>query len=125
MKKEIKLYLERADGFIDDAINDLKKGRYDLAMVHVELAIQLLIKAKLLDLKGFFEKTHHLRKLLKELAEIYKPEEIYNFLEKYRETLKIIEFSYIAGRYLMEEFEKEDVENALKVYEELRKLLWE
>ena len=32
--------------------------------------MQLLIKAKLLDLKGYFERTHSLRKLLSELRDI-------------------------------------------------------
>ncbi len=124
MKKEIEIMLKRAEGFVDDALHDFKKKRFDLALVHIEQAMQLTIKAKLLDLKGYFEKTHSLRKLLEELAEIWKTKEIKSFLEKYRETLKIIEFSYIAGRYLMEEFEKEDVEKALEVYKELRLLLW-
>jgi len=125
MKKEIELLLKRAEGFADDALNDLEKARFDLALVHIEQAMQLIIKAKLLDLKGHFEKTHSLRKLLEELAEIFKKEEITTFIEKYREILKIIEFSYIAGRYLMEEFEKADVKKAFEVYKELRSLLWE
>ncbi len=33
-------------------------------MFHIEQSMQLLIKAKLLDLKGNFERTHSLRKLL-------------------------------------------------------------
>ena len=125
MKKEIEILLKRAEGFADDALNDLEKSRFDLALVHIEQAMQLIIKAKLLDLKGYFEKTHSLRKLLEELAEIFKKEEIATFIEKYREILKIIEFSYIAGRYLMEEFEKADVKKAFEVYKELKSLLWE
>ena len=91
MKKEIEILLKRAEGFADDALNDLEKSRFDLALVHIEQAMQLIIKAKLLDLKGYFEKTHSLRKLLEELAEIFKKEEIATFIEKYREILKIIE----------------------------------
>ncbi len=90
----------------------------------MQLTIKAKIKAKLLDLKRYFEKTHSLRKLLEELAEIWKTKEIKSFLEKYIEILKIIEFFYMAGMYLMEEFEKEDVEKALEVYKELRLLLW-
>ncbi len=124
MKEEIEILLERAEGFVDDASNDLRKARFDLALVHIEQAMQLIIKAKLLDLKGYFEKTHSLRKLLQELAEIFKKEEITAFIEKHREMLKIIEFSYIAGRYSTEEFEKELAEKAFEVYKELRSLLW-
>jgi len=35
-----------------------------------------------------------------------------------------LEFSYIASRYLPEEFRREEVEEALKLYEDLKKLLW-
>jgi len=124
MKEEIKVLLRRAEGFIDDAVNDLEKGRYDLAMVHIEQAMQLVIKAKLLEAKGVYEKTHNLKKLLEELAEVYKGEEIKKFLAENMEIVRLIGYAYIAGRYLVEEFEREEVEKALRVYEELRKIIW-
>ena len=125
MKREIEILLRRSEGFADDALHDWEKNRFDLALVHVEQALQLLIKAKLLDLKGYFEKTHSLRKLLEELAEIWKGNEIRNFIEEYREILKIVELSYIAGRYLAEEFEREDAEKAFEVYRKLKALILE
>ena len=39
-------------------------------MFNLEQAAQLLIKAKLLDIKGYYERTHSLRKLLLELREV-------------------------------------------------------
>jgi len=52
-------------------------------MFHLEQAAQLLIKAKLLDLKGVFQKTHSLRALLTELMkEGWKSREIQEFIEK-------------------------------------------
>ena len=124
MKEEVKVLLRRAEGFIDDAVNDLEKGRYDLAMVHIEQAMQLVIKAKLLEAKGVYEKTHNLKKLLEELSEVYKGEEIKKFLAENMEIVRLIGYAYIAGRYLVEEFEREEVEKALRVYEELRKIIW-
>lgn len=50
--------------------------------------MQLLIKAKLLDLKGYFERTHSLRKLLSELRDI---EGVGEFLKNHRVVLRNLE----------------------------------
>ncbi len=123
MKEEIRNMLRRAEGFLRDARVDFEKGDYDLAMFHIEQACQLLIKAKLLDLVGYFEKTHSLRRLLRDLSKIYR-EELEEFIDKNWKILRDLEFSYIASRYLSEEFRKEDVERAFKLYEKLKVLLW-
>ena len=100
-----------------DALEDLKREDYDLAMFHIEQACQLIVKAKLLDLTGYFEKTHSLRKLLSDLSSI-------KFVNENWSMLRNLEFAYIASRYLPEEFKKEEVEEALKVYKKLREILW-
>ena len=46
---------------------NFENGDYDLAKFHIEQACQLMIKAKLLDMKGYFKRTHSLRKLLSEV----------------------------------------------------------
>ena len=124
MKKETKIFLKRADSFIKDSLVDLERKDFDLAMFHIEQACQLIIKAKLLDLTGYFRKTHNLRELLKDLAKIFKRSEINKFIEERWNTLRNLEFSYISSRYLAEEFRKEEVESALEIYEKLKKLLW-
>jgi len=124
MKKEIEVLLKRAEGFIKDALEDTKREDHDLAMFHIEQACQLIIKAKLLELTGYFEKTHSLRQLLSDLSKVFKEKEIKEFLEKNWEVFRNLEFAYISSRYLPEEFRREDVEKALKLYEELKKLLW-
>ena len=124
MKREIETLLKRAEGFIMDALEDLKRGDYDLAMFHIEQACQLIIKAKLLDLTGYFEKTHSLRRLLKDLSTIFRRDEIESFIDKNWNILRNLEFAYIAARYLPEEFRKRDVEEALRLYRQLREILW-
>ena len=124
MKKETKIFLKRADSFIKDSLVDLERKDFDLAMFHIEQACQLIIKAKLLDLTGYFRKTHNLRELLKDLAKIFKKSEINKFIEERWNTLRNLEFSYISSRYLAEEFRKEEVESALDSYKKLKKLLW-
>ncbi len=124
MRKELEILLKRANSFILDALEDLKRGDYDLAMFHIEQACQLIVKAKLLDLTGYFEKTHSLRRLLKDLSSVFKQEELEKFINENWNILRNLEFSYIASRYLPEEFRKEEVEEALKMYNRLREILW-
>jgi HEPN domain-containing protein len=69
MKEEIEILLKRAEVFKRDAENDFKNKNFDICMFHLEQAAQLLIKAKLLEVKGSFQRTHSLRALLLELAE--------------------------------------------------------
>lgn len=124
MKEEIKLYLERANKFIKNAKFNYENRDYDIAMLHIEQAMQLLIKAKILDLMGYFERTHNLRKLLSKLKEIEKNEEVEKFLRNYKIELRNLERAYITSRYYFEEFFKDEVEKALKAYDELKKILW-
>jgi len=124
MKEEIKIFLKRAESFIKDAMVDLERGDYDLAMFHIEQACQLIVKAKLLDLTGYFEKTHSLRRLLNDLSKVYRSEELRDFINKNWSVLRNLEYAYIASRYLPEDFREEEVREALKVYEKLRELLW-
>ncbi|ADC66534.1 HEPN domain protein [Ferroglobus placidus DSM 10642] len=121
MKEEVKVYLERSKKFERDAKFDFDNGDYDLAMFHIEQAMQLLIKAKLLDLKGYFERTHSLRKLLSELKDV---EGVEDFLKKYKIVLRNLERAYVTSRYYFEEFFREEVEEAFKALEELRRILW-
>ena len=94
MKREIEILLKRAEGFMKDALEDLKREDYDLAMFHIEQACQLIVKAKLLDLTGYFEKTHSLRKLLSDLSSIFKKDEIEKFVNKNWSMLRNLEFAY-------------------------------
>ncbi len=125
MKVEIEILLKRANGFILDALEDLKRGDYDLAMFHIEQACQLIIKAKLLDLTGYFERTHSLRRLLNDLSSIFKQKELERFVNENWNVLRNLEFSYIASRYFPEEFRRDEVEEALEIYNRLRELLWD
>jgi HEPN domain-containing protein len=121
MKEEIRFYIERAEKFKRNAKFNFENGDYDLAMFHIEQAMQLLIKAKLLDLKGYFERTHSLRKLLSEIKEIEGVEE---FLANYRTVLRNLERAYITSRYYFEEFFEEEVEEAFEALEKLKEILW-
>ncbi len=124
MREEVELYLKRAEKFRKNAEFNFDNGDYDLAMFHIEQAMQLLVKAKMLDLKGYFERTQSLRKLLGDLKEIGGVSEVDRLLRKYRTELRNLERAYITSRYYFEEFFKEEVEEAFKALDELREILW-
>ena len=75
-------------------------------MFHLEQSAQFLIRAKLLELKGSFQKTHSLRKLLLELSEIFEKEKIKNFIEENKKILRDLERAYISSRYFLKNFLK-------------------
>ena len=124
LKAEIEFLKRRAKRFYENALYNFEKGYYDLAMFNIEQAIQLLVEAKLLDLTGYFEKTHSIRRLLRDLSKVYKEDEINEILEKYWLILKNLEYSYIASRYIPEEFRKDEIEEAIKLYKIIKKLIW-
>jgi len=124
MREEIEILLKRAGVFKRDAENDLKNKDFDICMFHLEQVAQLLIKAKLLEIKGSFQRTHSLRMLLLELAESWKKEEIKNFIEENKEVLRDLERAYISSRYIYEEFFEEEVKRAFEVVEKLKEMLW-
>ncbi|MDI9645861.1 MAG: HEPN domain-containing protein [Archaeoglobaceae archaeon] len=120
MKEEIELYLKRAKKFEENAKFNFERKDYDIAMFHIEQAMQLIIKAKLLDEKGYFERTHSLRKLLHEL----KNDEVKKFVEKYEKVLRDLERAYITSRYYFEEFFEDEVLRAFEALREIRAILW-
>ncbi|MCC5994376.1 MAG: HEPN domain-containing protein [Candidatus Aenigmarchaeota archaeon] len=124
MREEIELFLKRAEVFKRDAENDFKNKDFDICMFHLEQAAQLLIKAKLLEIKGSFQRTHSLRTLLLELAENWKKEEVKKFIEENKEVLRDLERAYISSRYIYEEFFEEEVKRAFEVVEKLKEMLW-
>jgi len=121
MKEEVRLYLERAKKFKKNAEFNFKNRDFDLAMFHIEMAMQLLIKAKLLHLKGSFERTHSLRRLLSELQDV---EGVEKFLKDYKIVLRNLERAYITSRYYFEEFFEEEVMEAFSALEKLEEILW-
>ena len=82
------------------------------------------MKAKLLDLPGYYRRTNMLRELLSDLAAVWKGDEIRKFVQTHRKELKDMERAYITARYIREEFFEEEVEGAHSAGKELEVLLW-
>ena len=94
---------------------------YNWSIFLLEQAIQLLIKYLLALKIGHYSKTHKLSRLFEEISELYP--EFYEFYRENRDKFTVIEDSYLLSRYLGKEYEKEDVEDKFKLFEELKKMV--
>ena len=125
MLELVKSFRKRALKFEKNAKWNLEQGDYDLAVLHVEQAAQLMLKAKLLELIGDFPKTHNLVQLVKLLYEVSKKEEVAKFLAKNKIRLARLTDAYLFSRYFTREFYREEAEEALSLLDELKKVLGE
>ena len=106
--------IERATQFFRDAIYDAKCENFDIALVHLEQALQLLLKAKIYEKMGEFPVTHSLKILFRMLGEE-------KLVDEKREVINLLETAYLAGRYYNMDYEKEDFDIAFKFVKEVLK----
>ena len=119
--EEVGKFKEKADAFLDTAIYNFEKGRYDLAAFNIEQVIQLYIKTKLLELLGEFPRTHSLA-LLRELSRVFKEEEVERFRKENIGMLTKLS-DYITSRYYTREFYEEEVKELIEFAYKVRRLL--
>ena len=122
-EEEVRRFKDRADAFLDTAIYNFEKGRYDLAAFNIEQAIQLYIKTKLLELLGEFPRTHSLVALLRELSRVFKGEEVERFRKENIGMLTKLSDVYITSRYYTREFYKDEVKELIEFAYKVRGLL--
>jgi len=100
----------------------MKEGMYDLAVFSIEQALQLFLKAKLLEDGVDYPKKHSIRRLLNMLAEV-GPEHIDNkireMMNKYIFEFGVFEDAYISSRYTLREYLKEEVKRLRELAEEV------
>ncbi len=121
--EEVGKFKEKADAFLDTAIYNFEKGRYDLAAFNIEQAVQLYIKTKLLELLGEFPRTHSLVTLLRELSKVFKEEEVERFRKENIGMLTKLSDVYITSRYYTREFYEEEVKELIEFAYRVRRLL--
>lgn len=121
--EEVGKFKEKADAFLDTAIYNFEKGRYDLAAFNIEQAVQLYIKTKLLELLGEFPRTHSLVALLRELSRVFKEEEVERFRKENIGILTKLSDVYITSRYYTREFYEDEVKELIEFAYKVRRLL--
>jgi Uncharacterized conserved protein related to C-terminal domain of eukaryotic chaperone, SACSIN len=105
---------ENAVDFFEEAVENLRKGKYNLAMFNLEQALQLSLKYTLYQLTGSFEKTHDI-KLLSQVVDLSKNKELEKIMREEYVVLDVLEQSYIVSRYLPYKYDKNTVEKSLNV----------
>lgn len=121
-ESEIKSLKERSRRFLETAEFQFIHGFYDLASFSLEQALQLFIKARLLEYGVEYPRTHSVRRLLEIFSEV-APKNISGeakaLLNRYILELGMLEDAYITSRYIMREFRREEVEKLKKAVEEV------
>jgi len=114
-KSEVESLRKRFREYMETYQFHLSKNMYALAMFDLEQALQLYVKAKLLEEGVLYPKTHNVRRLLELLAEIRNDGTLKKMIKDYAVELKLLEEAYIASRYVATEFKKDEVLRVEKV----------
>jgi len=117
--EEAEILRKRAHSFLRNAERLLEEGEYDLAVFSLEQYCQLLLKYKLLVIKGTYPRTHSLRRLIRELGR--SREEVLVLINDVRNLHYIarLEEAYIASRYLPLTYEEAEVRDLMRFVKEV------
>jgi len=104
------------------------EGHYDMAMFHVEQALQLRLKSLALRILGYIPRIHSVRELLgivaKSLDAVGRGDlaaELKEFAERNRGALRLLEEAYTSTRYSPKTYDEAEASNALGAVEEALK----
>jgi HEPN domain-containing protein len=92
---------------------------YALAIFDLEQALQLHVKARLLEEGVAYPRTHSIRRLLELLAGVKNDDRLREVVRKYAVELKLLEEAYISSRYVATEFSEEEVVRVKRAVEEV------
>jgi len=109
--------------FFKEGEKNLNEGKYNLAMFHLEQALQLGLKYKLYELTGTYDKTHDIIILLNKIIELTKDNKLKEIMDMEYITLELIKQAYISSRYLPFTYDKKSVEKAYQVVKNILNVL--
>jgi len=117
---KVEFLKERAESFLENAKDLLKKKDYPLAAFNLDQAAQLYLKYYLFLKLKRYPKIHLLGELLKGIGQAYKKEEkVKDLIKENANIISDLNQAYFTSRYLPAEFFKPQLENMLKFVEEL------
>ena len=114
----LRLYRElvaRAKHFLRVSEFDVREGRYDIALFHLEQAVQPAVKAYLLRELGDFPRTHSLH----DLIEVSGSDCLQRLAEEYWYVVDILEDAYTGSRYFIRRYGRREYEAAKRFVEEV------
>ncbi|NAZ26465.1 MAG: HEPN domain-containing protein [Nanoarchaeota archaeon] len=109
--------------FFKEGEKNLNEGKYNLAMFHLEQALQLGLKYKLYELTGTYDKTHDIIILLNKITELTKDNKLKEIMDNEYITLELIKQAYISSRYLPFTYDKKSTEKAYQVVKNILNVL--
>jgi len=109
--------------FFKEGERNLNEGKYNLAMFHLEQALQLGLKYKLYELTGTYDKTHDIIILLSKVIELTKNNKLKEIIDMEYVTLELIKQAYISSRYLPFTYDKKSAEKAYQVVKNILNVL--
>jgi len=123
--EEAEILRRRAEAFLRNAERLIKEEEWDLAIFNLERYCQLIIKYKLLVLRGSYPRSHSLRRLIRELGEFNR--DILSLIEntRYLHYVARLEEAYISSRYLPYVYEEKEVVDIYRFVVEVFKPLVE
>ena len=113
-----RLYRElvaRAKHFYKISECDVREGRYDIALFHLEQAAQLAIKAYLLRGVGDFPRVRSLY----DLVEVSGNECLGRLAEEYWYVIDILDDAYTGSRYFVRRYREKEYTAAKRFVEEV------
>lgn len=109
-------YLRRnALSFLKEAERDFNEGEFNLAMFHLEQALQLALKYTLYERTGTFKRTHDVMELLEDIVKLTNNDKLRELLEKEASLLDLLRQAYIGARYLPIQYNRKSVQEALNL----------
>lgn len=112
---------KRAKSFFTRALESLNSGDYDLAAFLSEQSAQLYLKSVLLEKTGDYPRVHSILTLVSILKKIPDCKDLAEFLEKKKVEIRLLEDAYMASRYLLKEYLKEEAETLVNFSKEVLK----
>ncbi|AFA39924.1 putative conserved protein related to C-terminal domain of eukaryotic chaperone, SACSIN [Pyrobaculum oguniense TE7] len=112
----------RSRAFLQTARFQIENRMYDLAVFNMEEALQLFLKAKLLEYGVQYPRTRGIRRLLRLLADAAPGEEGRRYgelLSRYLFELGVLEDAYINARYIPREYTREEAERLFSLVSEI------
>jgi len=109
--------------FFKEGERNLNEGKYNLAMFHLEQALQLGLKYKLYELTGTYDKTHDIIILLNKVIELAKDNKLKEIMDVEYITLELVKQAYISSRYLPFTYDKKSAEKAYQLVKNILNVL--
>jgi HEPN domain-containing protein len=111
----VELLLKRSKNFLAGAEQRFKENDWDLTCFLAEQAVQLYLKAIILEQAGQTPRTHSIRQLLAQLSHILEKKIAYD-----RNSLFMLESAYFNARYIPVTYDEEQAKDAIKIAKEIK-----